>query len=574
MLTIWSYGTTYYVATTGNNGNAGTSTGSPWATITYAAAYSSLVAGDTIYIKAGNYGAENVVFTKSGEYGNNIVYIGYQTTPGDAPPLVIGKPDMYVALNTSDMPTINGGDRTTGVGVDAEDVSYVTIKNLQITQYAYGIIAGDATVRKGVYLYNIIAHTIGSTTASYSGLGIRMGSMSTKFSNNCKLEKCAVVNACAEGISIMGDYNETDDCEVWSNETVSNSKTDYFHIVCGSYNIARRCTTARIAGGTSGHHAFVIKSNAEQVIDAGLPYDTIFCRYNKFIGCLAINQPEGYSVRHRWVQFNHFYQCKAIGTNQRTGAAGEGNLINIRDGASWNTFEACTADSCLSGIRFIDSVEDGDTGGSPTGHPGHGNKIVNCVFNNNYYGIHYNSSGIAGDAGDNLISNCTFVGSRYFINAARSCDSMKYVGLIIKGNSAFSPGGGWYTGAFTGDITPNGTYTYFKDCDYYNIEGGMPANFVTNTVGGISSDPLFVDEAAGDFSLQSGSPCIDACDNVESETVKTAPYCHLEHIDPMLSFLCSNRNHLRNKPHVWRDYVGTLCPVGSYADMGAYEYKP
>ena len=102
----------------------------------------------------------------------------------------------------------------------------------------------------------------------------------------------------------------------------------------------------------------------------------------------------------------------------------------------------------------------------------------------------------------------------------------------------------------------------------------MPTNFVTNTVGGISGNPLFTNPSGGDFTLQSSSPCIDACDNIEAETVKTAPFCHLEHIDPMLSFLCSNRNHLRNKPHVWRDYVGTLCPVGSYADMGAYEYKP
>ena len=52
--TICSYATTYYVATTGNNGNAGTSTGSAWATLTYAMGGSSPVtAGDTVYVNAG-----------------------------------------------------------------------------------------------------------------------------------------------------------------------------------------------------------------------------------------------------------------------------------------------------------------------------------------------------------------------------------------------------------------------------------------------------------------------------------------------------------------------------------------
>lgn len=562
--------TNYYVATTGNNANDGVSISSPWATITYSAANSILLPGDTVWIKAGSYGAENVIFTKSGTEGRHIVYRGYQTTPGDTPPSVIGKPNMYVALSTSDMPTINGGNRTTGVGVDMEDVSYVTLMNLQITQYAYGVIGGDATARRDVYLYNVIAHTIGSTTASYSGLGFRFGSMSTKFANHCKLERCAVVNACAEGVDIAGDNNEVIDVEVHCNESTSNSKTDYFMIFCGSYNIAKRCTS-NITYGSAGHHAFVVKSNAEQFIDAGLPYDTIFCRYNQFIECLAVNQPEGFSVRHRWVQFNYFYKCRATGTNHRTGAAGDGNLINIRDGASWNVFEACIADSCLSGIRFIDSVEDGDTGGSPTGHPGHGNIVKNCVFNNCYYGIHYNSSGIAGDAGNNLIANCTFVGSRYFINASRSCDSMKYVGLNIIGNSAFSPGGGWYTGSFTGDVIPNGTYTYWKDCNYYNIEGGMPTNFVTNTVGGISSNPLFVNEAAGNFRLQSGSPCIDLCDNINAETRSVAAFCQLHRPGKDIRFFkCENENYLRNKPHIMKDFDG--YPVkGSYRDIGAFE---
>ena len=50
---------------TGNNGNAGTSTGSLGYFFTYAMGGSSPVAaGDTVYVKAGNYGNENIVCTK------------------------------------------------------------------------------------------------------------------------------------------------------------------------------------------------------------------------------------------------------------------------------------------------------------------------------------------------------------------------------------------------------------------------------------------------------------------------------------------------------------------------------
>ena len=112
------------------------------------------------------------------------------------------------------------------------------------------------------------------------------------------------------------------------------------------------------------------------------------------------------------------------------------------------------------------------------------NVIANCIIDNCYYGIDATSMGVASEAGNNLISNCSFYLSRYVIRANRSCDSLRFVGNIFQGSSGLGYGGGWYTGTNTGDIIPNGSTAYFKDCDYYNIEGGMPTNFVTNTVGG------------------------------------------------------------------------------------------
>jgi parallel beta-helix repeat protein len=66
-------GTVYFVATTGSDSNLGTE-GLPWRTIQKAA--DTLVAGDTVYIKAGTY-PERVVPQHSGTAGNPIVYAAY-----------------------------------------------------------------------------------------------------------------------------------------------------------------------------------------------------------------------------------------------------------------------------------------------------------------------------------------------------------------------------------------------------------------------------------------------------------------------------------------------------------------
>jgi len=68
---------TYYVAKTGNNNNPGTEA-QPWLTITKAA--NTLVAGDTVYVKAGTY-AERVVPVNSGSGPG--AWIEYLVYPGD-----------------------------------------------------------------------------------------------------------------------------------------------------------------------------------------------------------------------------------------------------------------------------------------------------------------------------------------------------------------------------------------------------------------------------------------------------------------------------------------------------------
>src|SRR5260221_12978991 len=64
--------TTWFVASTGNDTNAGTS-GAPWLTVGHAANSASVVAGDTVTVADGTYN-ENVQVTRGGSAGNLVTY--------------------------------------------------------------------------------------------------------------------------------------------------------------------------------------------------------------------------------------------------------------------------------------------------------------------------------------------------------------------------------------------------------------------------------------------------------------------------------------------------------------------
>jgi len=536
---------TYYVSPSGLNTNSGLTLSLAWKTLTYAAGSSSpVVAGDTVYVQSGNYGAEKVVFQKSGIAGKPISYIGYKTTPGDAPRLLVNNTNPYASFLSTDMPLYDGGNRAGGgTAFNCTNQKYLVIKNFQIQNYVYGFIAGGSSQTAGNHvLDNINIMSLGDVNAAYSGVGFLFGSMGTSFSNYNTITNCMMVNAPAEGMSINGDNNLVTGCKVYCNENTANASMDYYIILCGSYNTIKSCYIERAAGLSHAGHGISIKSNAEQIVDKGLSLPVINPQYNKVLYCVAKNMGESFCVRHRGVQNNLFYHCKAIGTH--TGAtgsdSGEGNCMVTRDGASNNTFDGCISENCASGIVFVDSVEDGDTGTNPPGHPGNNNKYINCLIYNNYIGVDYDDYGVQSDAGDNTIANCTFYKTRYIHFAARRCANMKYIGNIYYGCLPTASGGYFKGSTYSADIVPNGTNTYFRNCNFVNIQGGMPANFVSSAVGSIASDPLFVNPAALDLRLKSTSPCIDA--------------------SITQSFLVN-------------DFDSVARPEGNGVDMGAYEYK-
>lgn len=80
-LSLTGFSTTYYVSTSGSNGNNGTSSGTPWQTLAYTSGKYS--AGDIILLKRGDTWYETLTVSASGSSGNRITFGAYGT--GDNP---------------------------------------------------------------------------------------------------------------------------------------------------------------------------------------------------------------------------------------------------------------------------------------------------------------------------------------------------------------------------------------------------------------------------------------------------------------------------------------------------------
>jgi len=158
-----SYGTVYYVATTGNDSNPGTRT-SPWRTIQKAA--DTLIAGDTVYIRKGTY-KERVTPKNSGTGPSRL--ITYASYPGETATIDgkgIAVPE-YVGL------------------FHIEGRKYITVSGLKVVNSAYYGINADSSK------YITIQKNVTTKTVS-CGIGIWTCS-------NVVVDGNDVSNACAGG---------------------------------------------------------------------------------------------------------------------------------------------------------------------------------------------------------------------------------------------------------------------------------------------------------------------------------------------------------------------------------------
>jgi parallel beta-helix repeat protein len=128
-----SPGTTYYVSPTGSDSNPGTEA-QPWRTIQKAA--DTLVAGDTVYIKAGTY-QERVIPQNSGSAGNYIVYAAYPGHTVTIDGAGITLPEWWGGLfdvseksyiEISGLRIINAGPHLNNVGILVDESSHIIVE--------------------------------------------------------------------------------------------------------------------------------------------------------------------------------------------------------------------------------------------------------------------------------------------------------------------------------------------------------------------------------------------------------------------------------------------------------------
>jgi len=485
--------TNYYVSLTGSNSYSGTSAGAAWRTITYSATKAQ--AGDTVFINSGNYGNENVVISNSGTSGHPIVFMGYNGMP------------------------ILDGTSYTGKAIYVYGKPYITLKNIRVKRYLYGI-----WVDNGSHHAIIDGCVVDSccntdyTNYGWDGYGILV-----QRSDYSVIKNCSTTDNSGDNIFLsMTHYCTVQNCQAYSKQTANNQYiTDYYIVLAwSSYNTVRDSYVEDIPGSYKGNHGFIIKDNPGS--GGTEPHST----GNLFVNCTAKKFEECFSFAHQ-AYGNIVDSCYADNT-------GKNNTFNFclqnRDGANNNTFSNCK----MVGTIGVVSVYDGTEGTNPQTQ--NNTFFVNCIFK----GTQSTTIGaFLRNATKTTFKNCTFVNTPYLFRfSLSSSGSDANTGTVLRNCILSGVTTQYDTRSLAAPWGFSGTETGYSDMgdvattytDFYN---GFAA--LTGT-GNISSDPLF--SSTSDFHLKSQygrwngsawvndattSPCIDAGDPTDSYANEPSP---------------------------------------------------
>jgi hypothetical protein len=164
-----------------------------------------------------------------------------------------------------------------------------------------------------------------------------------------------------------------------------------------------------------------------------------------------------------------------------------------------------------------------------------GGTLSNCVLTGNV------STWLGGGASDGTLNNCTLSGNSAQYGGAANMAMLN--NCTITRNSASHAGGGiswidynWFPLSPSSGIrpryvvnncivqsnnAPSGPNYYYDYGDWgwppeITVSHSCITPLPTNGIGNITNAPMFVDAAAGDFRLQSNSPCINAGRNADA----------------------------------------------------------
>lgn len=345
----------YYVTVNGKSTNDGLSEATAWS---IEHAFSIAKAGDVVYIKAGNYGAVELIADNSGTSNNPIKFIGYTNTPADISSNTQSTFRYGDNLDSSKMPLLSGNTTFSDIGLYIQE-NYIEITNLQIRNFLSGIISTGHHVK----IKNIVLADLGeqNNNSLQNGKGIQIHGDNTTVSNSF------ILNSNSEGINIKGGNN----CVVKNTNVYSDNiknPTGYYIIISGNgkNNIIENCIAFRDPDANlhQGHGIIIKDKGSENIIRGCTTYNTGF--EVNFSG-VTNNTFENSKIFGRFSEYPNQFSC----------------IISVMNGAHHNTFKDIYIEDTRYAIKFHD-FDDGfkaSDGDRDMQEGGHFNKFINIEVN-------------------------------------------------------------------------------------------------------------------------------------------------------------------------------------------------
>ena len=366
-----------FVSTDGSDSNDGRTEAAAMRTIQNA--LDVAMPGETVYVKAGDYGAARISFPRSGSEGAPITVEGFQKAPGDRP--MIANFDQDSPVDPSQMPLLRGNSRGSGTAVSMSNREHVRLYSIQTTEYVQGV---NLDYSDSVVIENSIFTEHGARGDAYSGAGIWLPR-----ATGATVRNSVVVGAGGQGVTIGGSGNLLDGVRVYEPTNSDSNGMDYYMVITGDGNTIRNCLIWRGSGVSHLGHGYSLKgTSTNHVLEDNLA-----------VGI----QGGAFEVRHRGVQNNVF----------RGNEARDGNVgFQFREGASNNVVENHRTVNMHEGVSFTDTHEDGNIQDS-----GHDNIVRDSEFAGSTYAIRLTPWGGGADswARRNTFENIVIDGADYLI---------------------------------------------------------------------------------------------------------------------------------------------------------------
>ena len=407
----------FYVTVNGVASNDGRSEANAWS---IEHAFATAVAGEVVYIKAGNYGNKQLIADNTGSFGNPIKFIGYTNLPGD---LNSNQGSTFTygdSLDPNKMPLLIGATTNNeGQGTAIKILEpYVHIENIQITKFKDGLVSRS----HNSYYKNIIvtmmgdfnpAHSYPSATSNaflnHAGLGIVLEGDNSELHNSFVLNCGTQAITFQSGNSIKASFNDT-----YSDNNIN--PTDYYFLIGGG-------TTNSSFTNTNVHRVGALTHLGHGIVAKG-------------VDAISGNTVDGFSIINTFleVQFpkttNNIFKngtvIKEANVNSATKDAGGMRLAN---GAKNNHYENISLTNCS--IKFSD-WNDGLAG--DVNDSSDNNTFVNVNVKDAFSAIafsHFLETNNASSADNNTFTNCTFSNVDYLFEVDRANSGTTLIGCTI-----------------------------------------------------------------------------------------------------------------------------------------------